>query len=85
VEKRKVNDQFVKLICSSFTVNEQWLRMGKGDIFASANDEMFIKLAGFFREFGPKYRCLIKQPGTVSTGKNRYFWKKKANLPIIKA
>jgi transcriptional regulator with XRE-family HTH domain len=59
VEKRKVNDRLVKLICSSFTVNEQWLRTGTGDMFASAGNEMFIKLAGLFKELGPKYRRYI--------------------------
>jgi transcriptional regulator with XRE-family HTH domain len=59
LEKRKVNDRLVKLICSSFTVNEQWLRTGKGGMFAPASDEMFIKLAGLFRELAPKYRRYI--------------------------
>jgi DNA-binding XRE family transcriptional regulator len=59
VEKRRVNDRLVKLICSSFTVNEQWLRTGNGDMFAPANDEMFLKLAGLFRELSPPYRRYI--------------------------
>jgi DNA-binding XRE family transcriptional regulator len=59
VEKRKVNGRLIKLICSSFTVNEQWLRTGKGDMFVPASDEMFIKLAGLFRELDPKYRRYI--------------------------
>ncbi|MDR2186113.1 MAG: helix-turn-helix transcriptional regulator, partial [Treponema sp.] len=59
VEKRRVNDRLVKLVCSAFTVNEQWLRTGKGDMFAPAADEMFIKLAGLFKELGPKYRRYI--------------------------
>jgi hypothetical protein len=40
-------------------VNEQWLRMGMGDMFAPSSDEMFIKLAGLFRELSPKYRRYI--------------------------
>jgi transcriptional regulator with XRE-family HTH domain len=56
VEKRRVNDRLVKLVCSSFMVNEQWLRTGKGDMFASTDDEMFLRLAGLFRELAPKYR-----------------------------
>ena len=58
-EKRRVNDRLVKLICSSFMVNEQWLRTGEGDMFATASDEMFLKLEGFFRELSPKYRRYI--------------------------
>jgi DNA-binding XRE family transcriptional regulator len=59
VEKRKVNDRLVKLICSSFMVNEQWLRTGNGVMFDSAGDEMFLKLAGLFKELTPKYRRYI--------------------------
>jgi DNA-binding XRE family transcriptional regulator len=59
VEKRKVNDRLVKLICSSFMANEHWLRTGDGDMFAPANDEMFLKLAGLFRELAPRYRRYI--------------------------
>jgi DNA-binding transcriptional regulator YiaG len=59
VEKRRVNDRLVKLICSSFMVNEQWLRTGRGDMFAPASDEMFLKLAGLFKELSPKYRRYI--------------------------
>jgi DNA-binding XRE family transcriptional regulator len=62
MEKRRVNDRLVKLICSSFTVNEQWLRAGEGDMFAPASDAMFLKFAGLFRELAPKYRrYLLKE------------------------
>jgi hypothetical protein len=40
-------------------VNEHWLRTGRGDMFASTNDEIFLKLAGLFRELAPKYRRYI--------------------------
>ncbi|MDR1315988.1 MAG: helix-turn-helix domain-containing protein [Spirochaetales bacterium] len=59
VEKRRVNDRLVKLICSFFTVNEQWLRTGSGDMFVPAGDEMFLKLAGLFKELSLKYRRYI--------------------------
>jgi transcriptional regulator with XRE-family HTH domain len=59
LEKRKVNDRLVKLICSSFTVNEQWLRAGKGDMFIPGGDEMFLKLASLYKELSPKYRRYV--------------------------
>jgi transcriptional regulator with XRE-family HTH domain len=59
LEKRKVNDRLVKLICSSFLADEQWLRTGRGDMFAPASDVMFLRLAGLFRELVPKYRRYI--------------------------
>lgn len=36
--KTNINDRIVKLICSEFNVNEEWLRTGKGDIYNSNND-----------------------------------------------
>jgi transcriptional regulator with XRE-family HTH domain len=58
-ERRAVNGRFIRLLCSSFKTNEQWLRTGEGSMFAQAEDEMFIKLANLFRELDPKYRAYI--------------------------
>jgi transcriptional regulator with XRE-family HTH domain len=58
-ERRAVNGRFIKLLCSSFKTNEQWLRTGEGSMFIQAEDEMFIKLANLFKELGPKYRAYI--------------------------
>jgi transcriptional regulator with XRE-family HTH domain len=55
-ERRAVNDRLVKLVCSSFCVNETWLHTGTGPMFAEGEDEFFIKLASLFRELNPKYR-----------------------------
>jgi transcriptional regulator with XRE-family HTH domain len=55
-EKRKVNNRLIKLICSSFSVNEEWLRSGEGEMFASGDDIQFIKLAGLFKELEPRYK-----------------------------
>jgi transcriptional regulator with XRE-family HTH domain len=57
--KRAVNDRFVKLLCSSFNVNEQWLRTGAGGMFVAAADPHFLKLAGLFKELQPSYREFI--------------------------
>ena len=57
--KRKVNNRLIKLICSSFNVNERWLRSGEEEMFAENNNEQFIKLVGLFKELEPKYRDYI--------------------------
>ncbi len=36
VGKRNFNDKHIKLICSTFNVNEQWLRTGIGDMFLTS-------------------------------------------------
>jgi transcriptional regulator with XRE-family HTH domain len=58
-EKRKVNDRIIKLICSSFNANENWLRRGAGEIFAQSEDKQFVKLIGLFRELEPRYQDYI--------------------------
>jgi transcriptional regulator with XRE-family HTH domain len=58
-EKRKVNDRIIKLICSSFNANENWLRWGQGEIFDQNEDKQFIKLVGLFKELEPRYQDYI--------------------------
>jgi len=58
-EKRRVNNRLIKLICSSFNVNEQWLRSGEGNMFTISDDERYIKLVGLFKELEKKYQDYI--------------------------
>ena len=58
-EKRRVNNRLIKLICSSFNVNEQWLRKGEGEMFTGDNSEQIIKLVGLFKELEPRYQFYI--------------------------
>ena len=58
-KKRKVNNRLIKLICSSFMVNEQWLLNGEGEVFSKDENEEYIKLVGLFKELKPGYRNYI--------------------------
>jgi len=57
--KRKVNDRLIKLICSSFKVNEQWIRNGKGTMFTGNDNEQYIKLVGLFKELDPRFQSYV--------------------------
>jgi DNA-binding XRE family transcriptional regulator len=59
VEKCKVNDRIIKLICSSFNVNAEWLKTGKGAMFDKNPDAEFTKLVSLYRELDPKFREYI--------------------------
>ncbi|MGE7985560.1 helix-turn-helix domain-containing protein [Lysinibacillus fusiformis] len=44
---RIVTDRTITLICSEFSVNEEWLRTGEGEMFKSlTDDEKFAELLG---------------------------------------
>jgi transcriptional regulator with XRE-family HTH domain len=59
VEKRRVNERLIKLICSSFNVNEKWLKTGEDEMFNQNPDESFTKLISLFKELDPKYQAYI--------------------------
>jgi transcriptional regulator with XRE-family HTH domain len=59
VEKRRVNERLIKLICSSFNVNEKWLKTGEDEMFNLNPDESFIKLISLFKELDLKYQTYI--------------------------
>ncbi|AEF86239.1 transcriptional regulator [Treponema primitia ZAS-2] len=62
VEKRKVNDRIIKLICASFGVNEKWLRDGQGEMFNHDPAKEFTKLVALYKELAPKYQeYILKQ------------------------
>lgn len=47
--KTSLRDRHIKLICSTFNVNEEWLREGKGDMFVTnINQQLGVDLAKIF-------------------------------------
>jgi transcriptional regulator with XRE-family HTH domain len=62
VEKRKVNDRIIKLICASFGVNEKWLREGEGEMFDHDPQKEFTKLIALYKELSSPYQeYILKQ------------------------
>ncbi|MDR1300864.1 MAG: helix-turn-helix transcriptional regulator [Treponema sp.] len=59
VEKRKANDRIIKLICSSFNVNDIWLKTGEGEMFNLNPDEECTKLVSLYKELDPKFQDYI--------------------------
>ncbi|MCL2295367.1 MAG: helix-turn-helix domain-containing protein [Spirochaetes bacterium] len=53
-----VNSRMIKLICSSFRVNESWLRHGEGEMFSEdiIEDKQFNNLVNTVRALPPKYQ-----------------------------
>ncbi|MBP2631439.1 MAG: Cro/Cl family transcriptional regulator [Firmicutes bacterium] len=40
-----VSDQSIRLICTLFNANEQWLRTGEGEMYIQTDTSLFAKLA----------------------------------------
>jgi len=56
-----VNERLIKLVCSSFNVNESWLRYGEGDMFLDLmqEDVRFKNLVSLVKGLPPKYRDFL--------------------------
>jgi transcriptional regulator with XRE-family HTH domain len=53
-----VNDRLIKLVCSSFNINESWIRHGEGEMFLDPmiQDRRFNNLVNTVRALPPKYQ-----------------------------
>jgi transcriptional regulator with XRE-family HTH domain len=57
---RKINGRLIKLICSTFGVNEIWLKTGEGEMFNEPQvDEKSTKLLSLFRDLPVNYQDAI--------------------------
>jgi transcriptional regulator with XRE-family HTH domain len=56
-----VNERLIRLVCSSFNVNETWLRYGEGEMFLEAipEDGRFRNLVSVVRGLPPKYQDFL--------------------------
>jgi transcriptional regulator with XRE-family HTH domain len=60
VNLRKVNDRLIKLIISQFGVNEDWLRLGKGEIFTKKNtNEKTVRILSLFNDLPPHFQDVV--------------------------
>jgi len=60
VNLRKVNDRIIKLIVSEFGVNEDWLRLGNGDIFTKKKtDGKAARITSLFNDLPPHYQDVV--------------------------
>jgi transcriptional regulator with XRE-family HTH domain len=53
-----VNERLIKLVCSSFNVNEAWMRYGEGDMFLERiiEDKRFNNLVNTVKALPTKYQ-----------------------------
>ena len=60
VNLRKVNDRLLKLIASQFGVNEEWLRIGKGEIFTKKKtDEKTARILSLYNDLPPHFQDVV--------------------------
>ena len=54
VKRREPSDLVINTICTTFDVNEEWLRTGEGEMFKEP-DESFITLSGRMEKEGSDF------------------------------
>jgi transcriptional regulator with XRE-family HTH domain len=50
INRRKVNDRLIKMICLTYGVNEDWLKSGKGEMFDLQNDARLERIIRNFNK-----------------------------------
>jgi transcriptional regulator with XRE-family HTH domain len=56
----QVNERLIKLVCSSFNVNESYLRYGESDMFREdVPDDKFKNLISMVKSMPPKYQDFL--------------------------
>ncbi|MCL1974621.1 MAG: helix-turn-helix transcriptional regulator [Firmicutes bacterium] len=56
LNKRKVNDRIIKLICFTYNVSEIWLRTGEGEMFANVPDVRLTHILTTFKTLRPEFQ-----------------------------
>jgi transcriptional regulator with XRE-family HTH domain len=60
VNLRKANDRLIKLIVSQFGVNEDWLRLGNGEMFTQKKtDEKAVRIVSLFNDLPPHFQDVV--------------------------
>ena len=59
---RNVNNRIVKLICTAFNVNDNWLKNGQGNMFNEQPTQTIQLATDIFKELKPEYQeYILKQ------------------------
>jgi transcriptional regulator with XRE-family HTH domain len=58
-----VSDRYIKLICLTFGVSEEWLRTGNGDMFKPVNFPRYDELLEIFRSLSDEMQMLFLNLG----------------------
>ena len=60
--ERELKETYIKLICQTYGVNENWLKYGNGDVFISKPDDDIIELLEIYNTLTPALkRYLVNQ------------------------
>ena len=54
-----VSDSVIKMICREFSVNEDWLRTGEGDMYIPVEDETAAIVSSLLEESNPVYDMVL--------------------------
>jgi transcriptional regulator with XRE-family HTH domain len=50
---RKINDRLIKMICLTYSVREEWIKTGKGEMFDQGKDPRLERIIRNFNKLEP--------------------------------
>jgi len=64
---KKINDRVIRLISAEFSVDEQWLRTGQGNMYNEVATVGIVKITNIFKSLSAKYQeCALAQISALS-------------------
>ena len=64
--RAEIKDLVVKMMCSEFKVNEEWLRTGEGEMFITLDEEFADIVSEAFLKGGDEYKELMIKVSKMS-------------------
>lgn len=70
----EAKDDRIKLICSVFGVNEEWLRTGNGEMYRYTDTDDYTEITAIIGENDPKAKQAIMDYWKLSEDDKKLFW-----------
>lgn len=74
VGKNAPSDAVISLICTKFSINNEWLRTGNGEMYQYADTDDYSEISTLIGEKDPKAKQAIINYWKLSESDKKLFW-----------